>query len=69
MEGKAEHTNSKQRMEKKLALLEKEVKLVHQHMSQTLLRSKEALLRKKVRVTYNNCYKFWRYREAQVSYH
>ena len=56
-------------MEEKLALLEKEVKLVHQHMSQTLLRSKEALLRKKVSVTYNNCYKFWRYREAQVSYH
>ena len=49
-------------MEEKLALLEKEVKLGHQHLSQTktLLRSKEALLRKKVRVTYNNCCKFCR---------
>ena len=51
-----QNTNSKQRMDEKLARLEKEVKLGHQHLSQTktLMRSKEALLRKKVRVTYNN---------------
>ena len=62
MEVKAEKTKTKMKLEAKLALLEKEVKLRHHLLEQTrtLLESKEALLRKKVRVSFNKCHKFWR---------
>ena len=62
MEEKVKQTNACLRMKAKLALLEKEVKLGHQVLAQTetLLKSKEALLRRKVRVTFNKCHKFWR---------
>ena len=62
MEVKAEKTKTKMKLEAKLALLEKEVRLGHHLLEQTrtLLESKEALLRKKVRVSFNKCHKFWR---------
>ena len=62
MEEKVKQTNACLRMKAKLALLEKEVKLGHQVLAQTetLLKSKEALSRRKVRVTFIKCHKFWR---------
>merc|ERR1719376_2075326 len=52
----------KMKMRAKLALLEKEVILGQHllHQTRTLLQSKEALLMRKVRVTFNKCHKFWR---------
>ena len=52
----------KKKVVAKLELLEEEVKIRHQLLlqSKTLLASKQALLQKKVRVTFNKCHKFWR---------
>merc|ERR1719458_1085625 len=62
MEEKVEKTKTKQKIVAKLALLKKEVKMGQQLLQQTktLLRGKEALVKRKVRVTYNQCHKFWR---------
>ena len=62
MEEKIEQTRAKKKLRAKLELLEKEVKLGHQVLAQTktLLKSKKALLRRKVRVNFNKCHKFWR---------
>ena len=62
MEEKIEQTYAKKKLRAKLELLEKEVKLGHQVLAQTktLLKSKKALLRRKVRVNFNKCHKFWR---------
>lgn len=62
LEEKIEQTRAKKKLRAKLELLEKEVKLGHQVLAQTktLLKSKEALLRRKVRVNFNKCHKFWR---------
>ena len=62
MEEKVEKTKTKQKIEAKLALLKKEVKMGQQLLQQTktLLEGKEALVKRKVRVTYNQCHKFWR---------
>ena len=62
MEEKVEKIKAKQKMGAKLALLKREVKLGQQLLQQTktLLKGKEALVQRKVRVTYNRCHKFWR---------
>ena len=62
MEEKVEKIKTKQKIEAKLALLKKEVKMGQQLLQQTktLLKGKEALVHRKVRVTYNRCHKFWR---------
>ena len=59
---KEEQLMAKMKMRAKLALLEKEVTLGQHllHQTRMLLQSKEALLMRKVRVTYNKCHKFWR---------
>jgi len=62
MEEKVVQISAKEKMKATLALLEKEVKIGHQLLEQTitLKKSKEALLLRKVRVTFNKCHKFWR---------
>ena len=62
MEAKVEKIKARQKMGAKLALLKREVKLGQQLLRQTrtLLESKKALVKRKVRVTYNKCHKFWR---------
>merc|ERR1719458_2307067 len=62
MEEKVGKIKTKQKIEAKLALLKKEVKMGQQLLQQakTLLKGKEALVQRKVRVTYNQCHKFWR---------
>ena len=62
MEEKIEQMRAKKKLRAKLELLEKEVKLGHQLLQQTktLLRSKEAMLNSKVRISYSKCHKFWR---------
>ena len=62
MEEKQEKVTAKKKMTAKLAMLEKEVTLGQHLLQQTksLLKSKEALLMRKVRVTYNKCHSFMR---------
>ena len=62
MEEKAAADSVKKKIAAKLALLEEEVKIGHQLLfqSKTLVKSQEALLLKKVRVTYNKCHSFLR---------
>ena len=62
MEEKRAAGLAKEKIRAKLALLEEEVKLGQQLLLQakTLQNSKEALLSRKVRVTFNKCHKFWR---------
>ena len=62
MEEKIEQMRAKKQLRAKLELLEKEVNLGHQLLLQTktFLRSKEALLKSKVRTSYSKCHKFWR---------
>ena len=57
-----EEMRAKKQLRAKLELLEKEVNLGHQLLLQTktFLRSKEALLKSKVRTSYSKCHKFWR---------
>ena len=62
MEEKQEKVTAKKKMTARLAMLEKEV-TVGQHLllqTKSLLKSKEALLMRKVRVTYNKCHSFMR---------
>jgi len=62
MEGKVEQIIAKEKLKTKLVQLEKEVELGRTVLEQTktLRKSKEALLLRKVRVSYNKCHKFWR---------
>ena len=62
MEEKQEQLTAKKKLRAKLALLEKEVALGQHLLQQTklMLQSKEALLKRKVRVTYNKCHSFLR---------
>ena len=62
LEEKAAADKVKKKVAAKLALLEEEVKIGHQLLlqSKTLVKSQEALLLKKVRVTYNKCHSFLR---------
>ena len=62
MEEKRAAGLAKEKIRAKLALLEEEVKLGQQLLLQakTLQNSKEALLSRKVRLTFNKCHKFWR---------
>ena len=62
LEEKVEKIKARQQMGAKLALLKREVKVGRQLLQQTktLLKSREALVKRKVRVSYNKCHKFWR---------
>ena len=62
MEEKQSKVKARNKMKAKLELLEKEAKVGQELLQQTttLRKSMEALMMLKVRVTFNQCHKFWR---------